>query len=267
MRVLCLGDVFGKSGREAIFNDLPSIKKSKKIDLVIANVENSAHGFGVTERIADKFLAESEINILTVGDHAISRKDTPINNNLVVNAGNYHNGKFGEGYAIIEFQGKKVAVISLLGIVFIENEKKIISNPFEKFNEIYEKIKDKTDLIFLDFHAEATGEKQAMGFHVDGKITAMFGTHTHVPTADARIFPKGTGYITDAGMCGNYNSVIGAEPERALTHHLPNIKRTHLQPQNGDGSLSGVIFTIDDKTNKCIKAENLFVDFNKTLSQ
>ncbi len=257
MKILCLGDIFGKPGRDTIFKDLPTIKKKNKIDFVIANAENSAHGFGITEKIANKFLEESDIDILTIGDHAISRKDNPIDKIHIVNAGNYNEGIFGKGYTIVELKKKKIAIICLLGKVFIENKKKKISNPFEKLDEILEEIKDKADLIFLDFHAEATGEKQSMGFHADGKITGLFGTHTHVPTSDARILEKGTGYITDVGMCGNYNSIIGAEPERALTHHLPNVKRTHLQPQLGDGVLSGVIFTIDDKTNKCIKVETL----------
>lgn len=257
MKILCLGDVFGRPGREAIFRDLPAIKKKHKIDFVIVNVENSAHGFGVTEKICKQFLDEADVDVLTVGDHAISRKDTPVNLPQVVSAANYQEGAFGKGYTIIKFQGKRIAVLCLLGKVFIENEKKKIGNPFAKFDEIYKSIKRKSDLIFLDFHAEATGEKQAMGFHVDGKITGLFGTHTHVPTSDFRILSKGTGYITDVGMCGNYDSIIGADPERAMTHHLPETKRTHLQPQMGEASLSGVIFTVDEKTNQCVKVEPL----------
>ncbi|MBN1783569.1 MAG: TIGR00282 family metallophosphoesterase [Alphaproteobacteria bacterium] len=257
MKILCLGDVFGRPGREAIFRDLPGIKKKHKIDFVIANVENSAHGFGVTEKICNQFLTEANIDVLTIGDHAISRKDTPVDLPHVVSAGNYQDGAYGKGYTILKYKNKRIAALCLLGKVFVENTKKTIDNPFAKFDEIYKKIQRKSDLIFLDFHAEATGEKQAMGYHVDGKITGLFGTHTHVPTSDARILSKGTGYITDIGMCGNYDSVIGADPERALTHHLPETKRTHLQPQMGEGQLSGVIFIVDDKTDVCVEIKPL----------
>ncbi|MHA1550220.1 MAG: TIGR00282 family metallophosphoesterase [Alphaproteobacteria bacterium] len=261
MKILCLGDIFGKSGREAIYRDLPAIKKEHQINFVIANAENSAHGFGITKKIADEFIEKSEIDVLTIGDHSISRQDNPTEDSCVINAGNYQDGKFGKGWTIVKKNGNRIAVICLLGKVFIENERKKISNPFEKLNEILTEINGKADFIFLDFHAEATGEKQAMAFYADGKITGMFGTHTHVPTADTRIFPNGMGYITDVGMCGNYNSVIGADPERALTHHVPNLKRTHLQPAEGVGQLSGVIFTVDKKTNHCLKAELLPLSF------
>ncbi|MHA1550280.1 MAG: YmdB family metallophosphoesterase, partial [Alphaproteobacteria bacterium] len=211
-----------------------------------------AHGFGVTEKIAVDLLNEG-IDAITIGDHAINRKDVPFEHPKCITAGNYQEGKFGPGYRILEFQKQKIAVICLLGQVFIENEKKKISNPFIMFDEIYAEIKDKCDLIFVDFHAEATAEKQAFGFYVDGRATVMFGTHTHIQTSDARVLPKGTGYLTDLGMCGNHMSVIGADIERAMTLFLPNLKRTHLHPQEGNGCLSGAIFEISkDKTCKSV---------------
>ena len=259
MKVLCLGDIFGKSGREAIFRDLPEFKKNNKIDFVIANAENAAHGFGITEKIALSFLEDNLIDVLTIGDHAINRRENPIGHPRIVNAGNYQNEHFGTGYTLVEKNGQTLAIMCLLGQVFIESERKHISNPFEKIDSILAELSGKADAFILDFHAEATGEKQAMAFYVEARIAAMFGTHTHVPTADAQIYPKGMGYITDVGMCGNYNSVIGADPTRALTHHLPNIARTHLQPQEGKGFLSGVIFTIE--TNRCMKVETLLPPF------
>ncbi|MBN2675777.1 MAG: YmdB family metallophosphoesterase [Alphaproteobacteria bacterium] len=252
MRVLFLGDIFGRSGREAISRDLLPLKKKEKIDFVVANGENAAHGFGITERIA-KQLLDAGIDVLTIGDHAIHRKENPSDHPRCVVAGNYQEGKFGSGYKVFEKEGQKIAVISLLGRVFVETDKKKITNPFEMFDQIYAEIKDQVDMIFVDFHAEATGEKQAFGFHVDGRATVVVGTHTHVQTSDLKILPKGTGYLTDLGMCGNHMSVIGADIERALTHHLPGVQRTHLQPQDGDGQLSGAIFEIKNSVVKKTK--------------
>lgn len=240
MRVLCLGDIFGRSGRDAVYRDLSVVKAKYAIDFVIANAENAAHGFGITSKIAAELL--NYVDVLTIGDHGIHRSEKPVFGDQIVHAGNYQNGQLGAGYTIIPVGEKKIAILCLLGQVFMQNETKEITNPFEKLDQILAEVSGSVDAIFLDFHAEATAEKQAMAFYADGRITAMFGTHTHVPTADARIFPKGMGYITDVGMCGNYDSVIGASPERALTHHVPHLVRTHLCPQDGFGQLSGVIF-------------------------
>jgi len=234
MRILFFGDVFGKPGREALQKTAPELKEKYKADFVIANVENIAHGSGVTKNTLAGLNELDVFNAYTSGDHIW---DTPEAEDIIrekkvflLRPANFSNEAPGSGAEVISSGAKRILVINLLGQVFIKHE---TSNPFTVADEILknytldpqEEGREYVNAIFVDFHAEATSEKRAMGFHLDGRISALVGTHTHVPTLDAQILPKGTAYISDAGMVGPYNSVIGLEKEPILVQYLTGVTK------------------------------------------
>lgn len=255
-KILFLGDIVGASGRQVILEHLPQIKEEFGVHFTIANAENSAHGFGLTPSIA-KELLNSGVDCLTGGNHTFDKKDVyqafqefP---DRVLRPANYPSGTSGRGLSILYSKsGHKVAVINLMGRVFMEP----IDCPFQTFDREYETMRRETPMIFVDMHAEATSEKQAMGFYTDGRASCVVGTHTHTPTADERILPKGTGYLTDCGMNGAYDSVIGMKREIILERFL---RKQHIRMEvaEGPGTLHGVIYTLDETTGRCSKVERI----------
>ncbi|MCJ8324356.1 MAG: TIGR00282 family metallophosphoesterase [Rhizobiales bacterium] len=249
MRLLFLGDVMGRAGREMVYDELPKLRAKYKLDFVIVNGENSAAGFGMTEEIAlDLFDAGADV--ITMGDHCWDKKEALIfieKYDNLVRPLNFTAGTPGRGTGMYAAKnGAMVLVIHALGRVFMPPR----DCPFMAIEQQVElsPLGQVADVIFVDFHAEATSEKMAMGQFLDGRVSAMVGTHTHVPTGDAHIMAGGTAYMTDAGMCGDYNSVIGSEPEEPLNRFLHGRRMGSFTPAVGAVTLSGICVDIDDKT-------------------
>ena len=256
MKILAVGDVIGESGVRKLKEILPKIKKEQNIDFVITNGENSAGGMGITEKNF-KDMLDCGTNVVTMGNHTWGKKDIFkfIDNPQLLRPANYPKGVVGKGFGIYECQNKKVAVMNFIGRVDIN----ILSeNPFIIAKEMVEEIRDKVDIIIIDFHAEATAEKIAMARYLDGKITALFGTHTHVQTADEQIFPGGTAYITDIGMTGPKNSVIGMDIHASIKRFETTLPEKYKLAE-GDCIFNAVIFDIDDNTNKVKEIRRIFI--------
>ncbi len=250
MKILAIGDLVGEIGLEKLEKEISKIKEENNIDFIIVNGENVAEGMGITAKQFEKILA-CGADAVTMGNHTWGKKDifSFINAPKLIRPANYPEGVCGKGYGIYECKGKKIAVINLIG----RTDMNVLSeNPFLVVNKIIEKIKDKVDVIVVDFHAEATAEKIAMSYYLDGKVQVLFGTHTHVQTADERITEKGTGYITDIGMTGPKNSVIGMEVEASLKRFVTSLPEKY-RVAKGETMLNGCIFEIDDETCKTKK--------------
>ncbi len=253
VRVLFLGDIIGKPGRNIVSSLLPELTAEYEVDIVIGNAENSAGGLGATPDTLS-LLRVAGIHGFTLGNH-IWRYETIIasleNDSDVVKPANLPPGTPGRKYAILECKNKgvRVGVVSLLGRVFMEP----VDCPFRTADEVLPIVREVTPVILVDFHAEATAEKMALGWHLDGKCSAVLGTHTHIQTADERILPNGTAYITDVGMCGPYNSVIGMEISRVLTRLITGMPKK-WEVAEGPSMLNAVVIDIDEATGK---AENI----------
>ncbi|MEN2984096.1 MAG: TIGR00282 family metallophosphoesterase [Dictyoglomaceae bacterium] len=255
MKVLFLGDIVGNIGRKGISLFLPEVKEEYNIDLVIGNVENAAAGFGITEKVV-KEIIEAGVDVLTSGNHIWDKKEGIFlldSCEKILRPANYPKGVPGKGYIILSHFGRKICIINLQGRVFME----AIDNPFTVVEEVVEKVKKETNIILVDMHAEATSEKMAMGYFLDGKVSAVVGTHTHVQTADERILEGGTGYITDVGMCGAENSILGVEKEAVLKKFLLQIPQRFEIPEKGLFKMEGVIIEIEESTGKTKKIERL----------
>ena len=255
MRILAVGDLVGESGVRKLKEMLPKIKKEENIDFVITNGENSAGGMGITERNFKEIL-EAGTNVITMGNHTWGKKDIFkfIDNPQLLRPANYPKGVVGKGLGIYECKDKKIAVINLIGRVDIN----ILSeNPFIIAREIIDEIKEKVDIIIIDFHAEATAEKIAMARFLDGKVTALYGTHTHVQTADEQIFTGGTAYITDIGMTGPKNSVIGMDIEASIKRFETTLPEKYKLAE-GECIFNAVVFEIDDETDKVIEVKRIY---------
>ena len=256
MRILAVGDIVGESGVRKLKEVLPKIKKEESIDFVITNGENSAGGMGITEKIYREML-DLGVNAITMGNHTWGKKDIFkfIDEPQILRPANYPKGVVGKGLGIYECKGKKIAVMNFIGRVDIN----ILSeNPFIMAKEMVEEIKKQVDIIIIDFHAEATAEKIAMGRFLDGKITALFGTHTHVQTADEQILPEGTAYITDIGMTGPKDSVIGMDIHASIKRFETTLPEKYKLAE-GDCIFNGVIFEIDDNTNKVTEIKRIYI--------
>jgi metallophosphoesterase (TIGR00282 family) len=219
MRFLCIGDVIGRTGRNALKTFLPEVKEKYRPDFIILNGENAAGGFGITKKVYDEILSLG-VDVVTSGNHIFDKKEISRfidQEERLIRPANYPPQALGRGYGIYEKEGRKIAVINLMGRAFMGIP---LDCPFRKFDEIYEKIKDDVEYIIVDFHAEATSEKTAFGFYVDGRADIVFGTHSHVATADEMILPKGTAYITDVGLTGPKYSVIGMKAEEPIQKFL-----------------------------------------------
>ncbi len=255
MKILFIGDVFGRAGRELVASGLPVLVRERRIDFVIANVENAAAGFGITREVGEALL-RTGVDAMTSGNHIWDRKEAM----AYVGAGtrllrpaNYPAGVPGHGTFIGRTPGgQRVGVINLIGRVFMHPA----DDPFQAAWREADALSADTRVIVVDFHAEATSEKIAMGWHLDGRVTAVIGTHTHVQTADARILPAGTAYITDVGMTGPHDSVIGTDKDATLQRFLTGIP-ARLEPARGDPRLHAVIITADEETGRALAIERL----------
>ena len=255
MQILFIGDIFGKPGREIARRAIPALVEQRGIDFVIANVENSASGFGVTGDIADTILGYG-VDVMTSGNHVWDKKEVleyiPREARLLRPA-NFPGGVPGRGSFVGRTRtGEPVGVLNLMGRIFMPP----LDDPFAVALREIDAMRAKTRVIFVDFHAEATSEKIAMGWHLDGRATAVVGTHTHVQTADERILPKGTACLTDAGMTGPHDSIIGVTIEAALGR-FQNGMPAKFEAASGPGRLNAVIVSADPKTGKAIAIERL----------
>ncbi len=248
MNILIIGDIFGSCGLDYTSLVLRGIKDDCDIDLCIANAENVSGGNGMTQ--ADYMeLLDSGVDGFTMGNHTFGKKDIVRimeSERNVIRPSNYPEGTPGRGSMIIGAKGKKVGIINLMGRVNLIN----IDCPFRAADREIERIKNKCDIILVDFHAEATSEKIAMGYYLDGRATCVFGTHTHVQTADETVLPRGTGYITDIGMTGAVHSVIGVSKEVIIERFLTSMPQK-FDHAGGKAKLCGIIVTTDDETNRC----------------
>lgn len=252
LNILFIGDIVGAVGRKAVASLLPDIKKEFAIDLVIANGENAAHGKGITAVTAQELLAAG-INWITTGDHCFDQQsslEACFNDEQpILRPANYSSQAPGRGYAIASTELGDVLIINLIGRSFMARD---YDSPFEKYTEIRQLFTDKKfSAIIIDIHAEATSEKIAFRYFVDGAASALIGTHTHVQTADHCITPAGTGYLTDVGMTGYADGVIGVEKEPVLYSFLTQIKQPQRLPESGKAILSAVVITIDPANGRC----------------
>ena len=245
MKILAVGDIVGSAGINELKLRLREIKEKENIDFVIVNGENSAEGMGITEKNFNDIVLLG-VDVITMGNHTWGKKDIFkfIDNPKIIRPANYPEGVVGKGYNIYKCKDKKIAVINLIGRVDINI---LTENPFLEAKRIIQKIKNEVDMIFVDFHAEATAEKIALGYYLDGKVTGVFGTHTHVQTADEKILPQGTAYITDIGMTGPKYSVIGMNIQSSIKRFETALPERYKIAE-GECILNGVIFDIDDKT-------------------
>ncbi|HEX5474356.1 MAG TPA: TIGR00282 family metallophosphoesterase [Vicinamibacterales bacterium] len=255
MRILFIGDIFGRPGRDIARRAIPAIIERDAIDYVVANVENAAAGFGITGDIAETILGYG-VDAMTTGNHVWDKKEVleylPHQPKLLRPA-NFPAGVPGRGsYLGRTRSGQSIGVVNVMGRIFMPP----LDDPFAVVLKEIEALRAKTRVVLVDFHAEATSEKVAMGWHLDGRATAVFGTHTHVQTADDRILPKGTAYLTDAGMTGPHDSIIGVTTDIALRRFVTGLP-AKFESAVGPGRLNGAIVTADPQTGRAIALERL----------
>lgn len=254
LRILAVGDVVGRPGRRILREMLSNIKREFKIDVCIANGENAATGNGITAKVARELYSYG-VDIITLGNHTWSNNavhDFIDQDECIIRPANFEPNLPGRGSTIFYKGSSKIGIINLCGRIYLDT----VKCPFKTALMEIEKLKSNTNIIFVDFHAEATSEKIAMGWYLDGKVSAVFGTHTHVQTADERILPNGTGFITDIGMTGPYNSVLGIDKDVIIRRFTTDEHAKFAIPE-GDMQLNGAWFEIDNKTGKCINIERI----------
>ncbi len=251
MRFLIIGDIVGKPGRKAVCSLLPAIRNRENPDVVIANIENAAGGFGITRKIYEE-LKSYGIDFFTSGNHIWDRKEIfkfiDEAENLLRPA-NYPEGVPGRGYIICKHNKTKFALINLMGRIFLDPN---LDNPFKIFDKIYSEISKEVNTILVDFHAETTSEKKAFAIYVDGRASLVYGTHTHVQTADECILNHGTAYITDVGMTGSFYSVIGMDPSGPLKRFLTALPQKFEVEEKEQVILNGIVVDIDDERGKAL---------------
>lgn len=241
IRVLALGDIVGRPGRRIVRDRLQNLVSTHSVDLVIANGENAAHGRGISAEVARELFSYG-IHVITTGNHIWNNKgivNMLSSEERLLRPANYPPGAEGYGQCFVRVKDSRVCVINLQGRVYMS----AIDCPFRKFDEIYERVRNETPIVVVDFHAEATSEKRAMGWYVDGRATAIFGTHTHVQTADEIIQPGGTAYITDIGMTGSIDSVIGMDKNISIKNFLLQTRASH-EVARGEATICGILLTI-----------------------
>ena len=255
IRLLFLGDIVGKPGRELVRKGLPSLIEHHGVDLVIANAENAAAGRGITREIGDQLLNWG-VDVMTSGNHIWAQReaiDYIGAEARLLRPANFPAGVPGNGsYVARTAQGRAVGVINVMGRVFMQE----LDNPFARVLEEIEAIRSRARIIFVDFHAEATSEKIAMGWHLDGKVTAVIGTHTHVQTADEQILPGGTAYLTDVGMTGPHDGVIGVEKRPVIDKFLRGMP-VRMETATGNPRLNGILIAADEATGKATSIQRL----------
>jgi metallophosphoesterase (TIGR00282 family) len=249
MRLLFLGDIVGRSGRAAIADRLPGLISGFRIDFVIVNGENAAAGFGITEEIL-KGILDAGADVVTTGNHVFDQREALVfaeRQERFLRPANYPPGTPGRGAGLyMARNGANVLVVNAMGRVFME----ALDDPFAAIDRELAAypLGEQADVVVIDFHAEASSEKQALAYHVDGRASLVVGTHTHVPTSDHRILAGGTAYLTDVGMCGDYDSVIGMDKEEPLRRFLTKVPGERFSPANGPATMSGIAVDIDDAT-------------------
>ncbi len=254
MKILFCGDINGRAGREAVYKYVPLLKQKLAIDFVIVNGENAAHGFGITEVICQD-LYKAGVDVITTGNHIWDQKETisfiPQEKNLLRPL-NYPPKTPGNGFVVIKkADGRSLLVINVMGRLFMES----LDDPFGVIDQLLNTyhLGQNISAILVDFHAEATSEKMAAAHYFDGRISALIGTHTHIPTADCHILPQGPAYQTDAGMTGDYNSVIGMKKEVPIDRFVRKVSKDRLSVAEGEATLCGVFIETDDHTGKALK--------------
>lgn len=253
MKILFLGDIVGSPGREAVKALVPRLKKTKELDFVVANAENASGGTGLIPKVADELFAYG-CDCLTTGDHIWKRKEVLeiIDHPYILRPANLAPDIPGKGHCVLNKNNLKIALLNLQGRTFMQP----IDCPFRKAREIIPVLKKDASVILVDMHAEATSEKVAMGYFLDGLVSAVVGTHTHIQTADEKILPSGTAYITELGMCGPYDSVIGQEKTKIIERFLTGMPK-RFEVASGDVQLHGVIIEIDNATGKALSIERV----------
>ena len=257
MRILFIGDIVGKIGRNAISTYLPKLKQEYRPTVSIVNAENAAHGKGLTEKIYKQLLREG-VDFMTMGNHTYGQREIYEfidEAKRMVRPANFPSEAPGVGMRIIQINDIKLAIINLQGRAFMQD----IDDPFKKADELVKEAQKVTPYIFVDFHAETTSEKNAMGWYLDGRVSAVVGTHTHIQTSDNRILPSGTGYITDVGMTGFYDGILGINRDEVIERFITSLPQRHVVPDNGRSVLSGVIIDID-KNGKTTNIERILIN-------
>jgi len=256
LNLLCIGDVVGSPGRRILHDTLPDLVKQRGVECVIVNAENATDGAGLSAAMYEK-IVQAGANLITLGDHVYRRKDIiPVleKSDRMVRPANLPSGAPGRELAVYQTTGgPKVAVISLLGRMFM---KPLTNCPFAAVDRVLEGLPPDLKIVVVDVHAEATSEKVAMGWHLDGRVSLVFGTHTHIPTADERILPKGTAYITDVGMTGPYDSVLGRLKERVIGNMRTGVPSL-FDVAEGDARLCGVLVTVEPPTGRATHIERI----------
>lgn len=249
MNILAVGDIVGSPGRFAVRHAVKGLKEKYKIDTMIFNAENAAHGNGITQKIVNE-LFEQGAAVLTMGNHTWAKKeiiDVYHKEKRIIRPANYPNGTPGNGSYVYNVGNIRIGVINLMGRVFMEP----LESPFLVADREIESLKDNTDIILVDFHAEITSEKMALGWYLDGRVSAVWGTHTHIQTADSRVLTKGTGYITDLGMTGCVDSILGVKKEIIIEKFIKQLPIRFELEEHGQFQLNGAVFDIDETTGKC----------------
>ena len=247
MRLLFLGDIVGRPGRSVVTERLPALRERWRLDCVVVNGENAAGGFGITEGICDEIL-QAGADVVTLGNHSFDQREALVfieRQPRLIRPANYPPGTPGRGATVVTTHGgARVLVVNAMGRLFIDP----LDDPFAAADRELAAcpLKDAADAVVVDFHAEATSEKQAFAYHLDGRASLVVGTHTHVPTADHRILPGGTAYLSDAGMCGDYDSVLGMDKDEPVRRFLRKTPGSRLEPAHGEGTLSGIAVETDD---------------------
>jgi metallophosphoesterase (TIGR00282 family) len=258
MRLLFLGDVVGRAGRNAVTEELPGLRERYQLDFVVVNGENAAGGYGITEAILEDLLGAGA-DVVTLGNHAWDQKETLVfieRQDRLLRPVNFPPGAPGKGAGMFRARnGADVLVVCAMGRTFMAE----LDCPFHAMDRQLEAcaLKQGADAIVIEFHAEATSEKQAMAHYADGRASCVVGTHTHTPTADERVLPGGTAFICDAGMCGDYQSVLGMDPGEPINRFLTKIPRGRFEPAMGTPTLSGLAVEIDDSTGLARRAAGL----------
>ncbi|GHU05133.1 metallophosphoesterase [Alphaproteobacteria bacterium] len=256
MRILFCGDIVGRSGRDLIEKHIGALRKSLSLDFVVVNGENASHGFGVTAKHCAAFFSQG-VDVVTLGNHSWDQRDIiPYmeSESRVIRPINYPPGTPGRGFGVFsDARGRKILVAQAMGRLFMDP----LDDPFAALSCLLGRyaLGGAVQGILVDLHAEASSEKMALGHFLDGRVSAALGSHTHIPTADARVLPKGSAYLTDAGMCGDYDSVIGMKKEASLSRFVRKMPGERLEPADGGGALCGAVVETDDATGLALSIE------------
>jgi 2',3'-cyclic-nucleotide 2'-phosphodiesterase len=258
MKILFIGDVVGSPGRDMVQDYLPKLKEKYRPTVTIINGENAASGKGITEKIYKQFL-EWGAQVVTMGNHTWDKKEIfefIDDAKYMIRPANFPENNPGKGIVYLNVNGTEIAVINMQGRTFLP----VIDDPFQKMDLLIEEAKQRTNIIFVDFHGEATSEKQAMGWYVDGRVSAIVGTHTHTQTADERILPGGTAYISDVGMTGPYDGILGVNREAVMKRFLTSMPVRFEITKEGRTQLNGFVCSIDKNSGKATKVERIMIN-------